>query len=184
MIATPENFASANKAAVQSFVTLANTSFASTERVAALNLNVGRSFLEDGVANAKALLGVKDPQHFVALQSTLAQPALEKLVSYSRKLYEIATETNEAVSKLVEAQFSDLNKTVADALDKAAKDAPAGSDGAISAVRFALAATNSAYNNISKAAKQVAEIAEANISAATNATVKAGSSAAKAKRAA
>jgi len=184
MITTPENFASANKAAVETFLTLANTALAGTERVAALNLNVARSFLEDGVANAKALFGVRDPQHFVALQNTLAQPALEKFVSYSRNLYEIATETKEEVSKLVETQVANLNKNVADALDKAAKNAPAGSDGAIAAVRSAIAATNSAYDNISKAANQVAEIAGANISAATNATAKAAGTSAKAKKAA
>lgn len=184
MITTPENFASANKAAVETFVTLANTAFTSTERVAALNLNIARSFLEDGVANAKALFGVKDPQQFVGLQNTLAQPALEKFVSYSRKLYEIATETQEEVSKLVEAKFADLNKNVNDALDNVAKNAPAGSDGAIAAVRSAIAATNSAYENISKATKQVAEIAEANISAATKATVKAAGTTAKARKAA
>lgn len=182
MITTPENIASANKAAVETFITLANTAFASTERFAALNLNVGRSFLEDGIANAKALFGAKDPQQLFALQTTLAQPAAEKLVSYSRSVYEIATQTQEEVSKVIEAQFAEVKENITSVLEKAAKNAPAGSEAAVTAVKSAFAAANSAYDNISKASKQVVEIAEANLASATNATMKSAGAAAKMKK--
>src|SRR5512135_1279547 len=112
MFATPEQLVSANKANVESLLTLANTAFASAERLAALNLNVARSALEDYVANIKALLGVKDPQELMSLQTTLAQPAVEKIVSYSRSVYEISAQTQEEFSKVWEAQFAELNKNV------------------------------------------------------------------------
>ena len=187
MNATTEQFASANKATVETLLTVANTAFASAERLAALNLNTARAMLEDSVANAKALLGVKDVQQLIAMQTTLAQPAVEKAVAYSRSVYEIATQTQEELSKVVEGQFSEINKNVASVLDKAAKNAPAGSDVAVAAVKSAIAAANSAYDSMTKAAKQVAEIAEANVAAATTATVKAvgtGATAPKAKKAA
>ena len=131
MNATTEQFASANKATVETLLTVANTAFASAERLAALNLNTARAMLEDSVANAKALLGVKDVQQLIAMQTTLAQPAVEKAVAYSRSVYEIANQTQEELSKVVEGQFSEMNKNVAAALDKAAKNAPAGSDIAV-----------------------------------------------------
>ena len=185
MNATTEQFATANKANVETLLTIANTAFASAERLAALNLNTARAMLEDSVASAKALLAVKDVQQLVAMQTTLAQPAVEKAVAYSRSVYEIATQTQEELSKVVEGQFSEINKNVSSALDKAAKNAPAGSDVAVAAVKSAIAAANSAYDSMTKAAKQVAEIAEANVAAATTATVKAvGTNAPKAKKAA
>ncbi len=186
MFATPEQLAGANKANVEAMLTLANTAFASAERLAALNLNTARAVLEDSVNNAKALLGAKDLQEAITLQATLAQPSVEKAVAYSRSVYEISAQTQEEFSKLVEAQFAEVNKNVASSLDKAAKSAPAGSDVAVAAVKSAIAAANSAYDTMSKAAKQVAEIAEANVAAATNATVKAVGAAAttKAKKAA
>jgi len=186
MLTTPEQLATANKANVEAMLTLANTAFASAERLAALNLNTARSTLEDAVNNAKALLGAKDLQEVISLQATLAQPAVEKAVAYSRNVYEISAQTQDEFSKLVEAQFAEVNKNVASTLDKAAKSAPAGSDVAVAAVKSAIAAANSAYDTMSKAAKQVAEIAEANVAAATNATVKAVGAAAtsKAKKAA
>ena len=176
---TPEQFANTNKANVETLLTLANAAFASAERLAALNLNTARSILEDGVANTKALLAVKDVQELVNLQASLAQPIVEKAVAYARSVYEITSQSQEEVSKVLEGQVAELNKGVATALDKAAKSAPAGSDVAVAAVKSAIAAANSAYDSMSKAAKQVAEIAEANVAAATNATVKAVSTTAK-----
>jgi phasin family protein len=185
MYATPENFASANKANVETLLTLANTAFASAERIAALNLNTARSLLEDTVANAKTLLSAKDVQELINIQASLAQPGVEKAVAYSRSIYEIATQTQEEFSKIFDSQYVEINKNVTSALDKAVKNAPAGSDVAVAAVKSALAAANSAYETMNKAAKQVAEMAEANVAAATSATVKAvGASAAKAKKAA
>jgi phasin family protein len=184
MYTTPEQLASANKANIESILTLANTAFASAERLAALNLNTARTVLEDIVANSKSLMGAKDAQELLSLQASLAQPAVEKAVAYSHSVYEIATQTQEELSKVFEAQFAEINRNVTTALDKAVKNAPAGSDVAVAAVKSAIAAANSAYDSMTKAAKQVAEIAEANVTAATNATVKAVSTAPKAKKAA
>ena len=173
MFATPEQFAAANKASVEAMLSLANTALASAERIAALNLTTARSLLEDGVANTKAILGAKDPQEAMAVQASLAQPNVEKAVAYTRSVYEISAQSKEEVSKLLEGQFGDFQKQVAGLLDKAAKSAPAGSDVAVNAVKSAIAAATSAFDSMNKAAKQVAEIAEANVAAATNATVKA-----------
>ena len=113
MNAATEQLANANKANVETLLSIANTAFASAERLAALNLNTARAMLEDSVANAKALLAVKDVQQFVSMQSTLAQPAIEKAVAYSRSAYEIATQTQEELTKVVESQFSEINRNVA-----------------------------------------------------------------------
>lgn len=183
MFATPEQFAAANKASVEAMLSLANTALASAERIAALNLNTARSLLEDSVANTKAILGAKDPKEALAVQASLAQPNVEKAVAYTRSVYEISAQSKEEVSKLLEAQFGDFQKQIAGLLDKAAKSAPAGSDVAVNAVKSAIAAATSAFDSMNKAAKQVAEIAEANVAAATNATVKAvGTTAAAGKK--
>lgn len=179
MTAIPEQFAAANKANIENLLTVANSAFANVERLAALNLNTARTLLEESLANTKALLGAKDAQELISLQSALVQPLVEKAVAYNRSVYEIASQGQEEVSKLFEAQIAELNKNLTAALDKAAKSAPAGSDVAVAAVKSAIAAANSAYDSVNKAAKQVAEIAEANVTAATNATVKAVGTAAK-----
>jgi phasin family protein len=181
MFTNLEQFAAANKASVDAMLSLANTALASAERIAALNLNTARSMLEDGVANTKAILGAKDPQEAMAVQASLAQPNVEKAVAYTRSVYEITAQSKEEVSKLLEGQFGDFQKQVSGLIDQAAKSAPAGSDVAVAAVKSAIAAATSAFDNMNKAAKQVADIAEANVTAATNATVKAVGTTAKKK---
>ena len=178
MYTTPEQFAAANKNSVEALLTMANTAFASAERLAALNLNTARSLLEETVANAKSLLSAKDAQELMSIQASLAQPSVEKAIAYSRNVYQIASQTQEEIGKILEAQFAEVNKTVTSALDKAVKNAPAGSDVAVAAVKSAIAVANDTYEGLNQAAKRVAEAAEANVVAATAATVKAAKAAA------
>ena len=168
-----EQFAAANKAAVDSLLSVANTALASAERIANLNLETARAAFEDSAANTKALLGAKDVQEALAIQASLAQPNIDKAVAYGRSVAEISTQTQEELAKLVEAQFGDFQKSVAGMLEKAAKSAPAGSDVAVAAVQSAIAAATSAFDNMRKSAQQVTALAQNNIAAATSATAKA-----------
>lgn len=173
MSINPEQFAAANKAAVDSLLSVANTALASAERIASLNIETARTVLEDSVSSAKALMSAKDPQEAISIQASLTQPNIEKAVAYSKSIYEISTETQEQLVKMVEAQFGDFQKNVSSMLEKAAKSAPAGSDVAVAAVQSAIAAANSAFDNMRKTAKQVTDLAQTNMAAATSATAKA-----------
>jgi phasin family protein len=171
MYVTPEQIQAANKANVEAVLSLAATQFAAFEKFASLNANAVKTAFEDSLANTRALLGAKDVQEFVNLQSTLAQPAIEKAIAYSKSAYEVATEANTEMSKMAEKRIAEWNENFVSMLDKATKNAPAGSDVAVAAVKSMLAAANSAYDNFNKVAKQATEIAEANVAAATE-TVK------------
>lgn len=173
MTMNAEQFVAANKAAVDSLLSVANTALASAERIATLNLDTARSVIEDTAANAKALMGAKDVKEALSIQAALAQPNVDKAMAYSKSVYEISTETQEELTKMVEAQFGDFQKTVADMLEKAAKSAPAGSDVAVAAVQSAIAAATSAFDNMRKSAKQMTDMAQSNLVAATSATTKA-----------
>lgn len=169
MTINTEQFVAANKAAVDSLLSVANTALASAERIAALNLNTARATLEDSVANVKAISGAKTPQDVAAVASSLTQPAIEKATAYARSVYEITTQTQGELTKMVEAQFGDFQKTVAGLVEQAAKAAPAGSETAVAAVQSAIAAATSAFGNMQATAKQFADQAQANIVSATQA---------------
>jgi len=169
----PEQFAATKEANVAAALALANSAFANAERLTSLNLNTARSAFDDSVAAVQALLAVKDPKELIALQTTLAQPLVEKSVAYARSVYEIASQAQEEVAKLVDGQVAEFNKGIATALEKAAKSAPAGSEVALAAVQTAIEAANSAYDSVAKAVKQVTEVAEANAQALTAASAKA-----------
>ena len=166
MYVTPDQMSASGKAGVEALLGLANSQLAAYERLSALSLDATRSAFEDGVNYARAVLGAKDVQEVVNLSAAAAQPTLEKALNYSRKIYEVSTQTQGEFTKLLEAQAAEMNRNMASLLDKFAKNAPAGSDVAVAAVKSALAAANTAYDSFSKVAKQASEIAEANMSAA------------------
>ena len=116
-----EQFAAANKATVDSLLSVANTALASAERIAALNLNTARAALEDTASGVKTVLEAKDPQAALAAQSALVQPAVEKAVAYSESLYEISNEAQQELTKMFEAQFGEFQKSVAGMVEMAAK---------------------------------------------------------------
>lgn len=169
MTVNTEKFVAANKAAVDSLLSVANTALASAERIAALNLNTARAALEDSAASVKAMAGVKGVQDIAGIATSLTQPAIDKATAYARSVSEITSQTQGELTKMVEAQFGDFQKTIAGLVEQATKAAPAGSETAVAAVQSAIAAATSAFGNMNAAAKQFAEQAQANVASATKA---------------
>ena len=172
MFAQFKSLAAENPFNFEASLTLANTVFASVERLAALNLNTARSLLDQSVANITALQGSKDVQSFVSLQSAQTQPAIEIAIAYSRGVADIAGDTKEAIAKIVEVQLADTNAKVSGMMDKALKNAPAGSETAVATIRQAIGAASSAYDSMNQVAKQVTKTAQANVTAAGDAALK------------
>jgi phasin family protein len=182
---TPEQLVAANKANIETLFGLTNKAFEGVEKLVELNLQVAKTALGEAAENTQALLAVKDAQELLALQASLLQPSAEKAAAYSRHLYDIAASTSAEVTKTAETQFADIQSKFMSAVDSAVKNAPAGTENAVTLVKSAITAANNAYESVHKAAKQAADIAEANFNAVTNTAVKASQAAVKpAKRAA
>lgn len=162
-----EKLSSASQASVETLVNMANTAFGGMERLAALNLNAARTMMEDGAARTRALLEVKDVQGLVSLQTMMAQPSLQKTTVYSHSVCQIAADTQEALSDVVEGQVSELSQSATQALDEAAKTSLPGSALGVDAMRSVLVAANSAYDRMAKASKQITEMAEATLAVAS-----------------
>lgn len=173
-----DQISTAGKAGVEMWLGIANAQFAAFERLSALNVNATKAAFEAGTRQARSLLGAKDAQEFVNLNAAAAQPTLENAIAYSRSIYELATQAQGEMNKIIESQASEFSRNMTGFLDKVSKNAPAGSDVAVAAVKSALAAANSAYDSITKVAKQASEIADANFAAATNAAKEARTKAA------
>jgi phasin family protein len=180
---TAEQVLAAQKANVQTLFGLSAKAFEGVEKLVELNLQVARTALEEVGENATAALSVKDAQELLSLQASLLQPTAERAAAYTRHVYDIAAATNAEVVKAAEAQVADAQKKFMGLVDSASKNAPAGSENAVALVRSAVAAANNAFESVQKAAKQAADVAEANFQAITATTAKAAA-APKAKRAA
>lgn len=172
MFPTPAQFAELQKTQMDALFALSHTMFDATEKLVDLNLAAAKATMEESAEKAAQLMSVKDVQELVSVTGGLAQPSVEKFVSYSRTVYGIASGAGAEVSRIVETQIADGNKKVADLVEFAAKNAPAGSEPAMSMFKSAVAAANTAYDTFSKASKQAADLVESNMAAATSATMK------------
>ncbi len=174
---TVEQLLAAQKSQIETLFDLTGKAFEGVEKLVELNLQVAKASLGEVAEGAKASFSVKDAQELLALQASLVQPAAEKAAAYSRHLYDIAAATNAEVTKVAEAQIADAQAKFVTAFDGAVKNAPAGTEGAAALVKSAIAAASNAYETVQKAAKQAADVADANFQAMTTSAVKATSQA-------
>ncbi|MGA0025240.1 MAG: phasin family protein, partial [Burkholderiales bacterium] len=157
MYQTPEQLIALNKANMEVAMRFAGVAMEGAERMIDLQLKAAKTAFADSFEGAKALASVKDFQQLAALKDSLAQPSLEKATAYAKSIYDVANGTQVEFSKLIEAQVSEFNKEVVAGLDKLVKNAPAGSEVGVAALKSGIAAVNSAYDNLSKVAKQFAQ---------------------------
>ena len=181
---TAEQVIAAQKANIQTLFGLTGKAFEGVEKLVELNLQVAKAALSEAGEAATAALSVKDAQELLALQASYLQPSAEKAAAYARHVYDITAATNAEVTRVAEAQIAEAQQKFLGLVDSASKNAPAGTENAVALVRSAVAAANNAFESVQKAAKQAADVAEANFQAVTTTAVKATQAATKTKRAA
>lgn len=162
-----EPFAGMSKTGYDNGIKLASLSLDKAERLTKLNLQAAKVALEQGVYSANAVAGIKDVQEFVAVRTKLTEAGVQNALGYSRGVYQIASEAQADFSALAEEAWASYTKGVAAWVEKAAKHAPAGSDVAVTALKSTVAATTAAFDQFSKATKQVVSFADASVRAAT-----------------
>ena len=173
MINAPEQIVQLNKAAFETFQTVALKSVESFQKLTELNISAAKASLSESKDQVKAMLSAKDPKAFTDVAVGAAQPTADKVTAYAKNVYAIATDAGNEITKLFEKQFAEGNKQLNTAIDAMAKNAPAGSEGVVTFVKSAVSAANKAYDQVTKATKQAVEMAEANVAAAVKAAPKA-----------
>lgn len=162
---TAEQIMASQKANVETLFGLTNKAFEGIEKLLELNVAASKAALADVSNHSQAVLSVKDAQELLALQASLFQPLAEKAAAYSRHLYDIAQGTGAEMGKAFEAQASEAQQKFSSLLDDAVKNAPAGSEAAVTVMKSAVAAATNAVESMQKAVKQASEVAEANFNA-------------------
>src|SRR5579862_4266955 len=166
MYSPTEQFAEISKANYENAVKIASMSLEKAERLAKLNLQAAKVALEQGAYTASAVAGIKDVQELVAVRAQLTETGVQNALGYSRGMYQIASEAQADFSAFAEQAWASYTKGIAAWIDKAAKNAPAGSDVAMTALKSTVAATTAAFDQFSKASKQVVSFADASVRAA------------------
>ena len=170
MFAIPEQFSNATKANFESqfavFSSLTSKAFEGMEKMIELHMSAAKASLEESSAIAQQLLSAKDPQEFFSLSTAQAQPTAEKAISFSRQIAAIAAGTQAEFTKAAEQQIAETNRKVISLVDEVSKNAPAGSENVVAAIKASLGNANAGYEQLSKTAKQAAQTVETNVNAA------------------
>ena len=125
----------------------------------------------DGTNNAvTTMLEVKDPKEFIEFAQNSIGPVSAKVTDYFKTLYKINSDFLKSGSEYVESESEEINKIITDQVEEMSKNAPAGTEGVVAMTKSSLAASSSTYESMTKAAKQVFDIVDNNIEAATKAS--------------
>ncbi|HJV26462.1 MAG TPA: phasin family protein [Aromatoleum sp.] len=139
----------AGKTYTNALMALSQVAFSSVERLAALNLNVARSALENSLAASNNLMQIKDVGELGNLQSAIGGPAAEQCAAYFRSVQEIAGDSQQQMSQLLSSYFATLGLDVT-----------------------AQAGSNAGFDLFSKFVEQTKSMFDANAKAVGDATTK------------
>ena len=147
------------------------------------NIKFTKNALDETNSAVATMLEVKDLIEFA--QNSIG-PVSAKVTDYFKTLYKINSDFLKSGSEYVESESEEINKIITDQVEEMSKNAPAGTEGVVAMTKSSLAASSSTYESMTKAAKQVFDIVDNNIEAATKASksVVSGSNKTKGKQAA
>lgn len=158
---TPDQFISLQSANVAVAFSLAQQTFQYFEELAKLNLQAARATLAESEQAWQMAMSGKTPVELFVYQASNAKPVAEKVLSYSSHMFEIANDTQAEFLKIVEDRFAQSNTKMQTAFDDFARNAPAGSELAVTAFKSAVSSAGAAYDAMRKATAQAIAMAQA-----------------------
>lgn len=162
---TAEQFTATNKANLQALEGLTTQAFAGIEKLVELNMTASKALLSESFRHIQSVLGAKDGQELLALQSGLLKPLAEKSAAYVQHVQTIVTGSGAEFTKAVEAKAAEAQKAFNGVVENLAKNAPAGSESAVAAFKSALTAGQNAVESAQTSAKKAVEVAQSNFTA-------------------
>lgn len=171
MTYSAEQFSATNKANLQALEGFTTQAFAGVEKLVELNMAAAKAAMGESFSHVQAVLGAKDAQELLALQSGLVKPLAEKSAAYAQHVQTIVTGSGAEFTKAVEAKTAEAQKAFGGVLENLTKNAPAGSESAVAAFKNALTAGQNAVESAHASTKKALEAAQSNFAtAATQAT--------------
>lgn len=163
-----ERLAEAATVSVENAREFMQTSLESIEKVAKLQLDSSKKMLDETSQALKEISSAANPKDFFARLSQLATHSVESNITNCRDLYEIMSEVQTNVSKLIEANIQNTQQNIATAVEGLSKFNPSNAN-ASDSVKSWINSANQAMSTMQQMASQVSEFTNKNIKAATTA---------------
>lgn len=180
MFATSEQVVALNAAALDAAVKLARVSIETTERVFNAGVEASRQAAGESGRFGSVTGEFTSIKDFIAVQGQSLESNLGRIFGLSRTWLELAQQAQKDYAAVVEANAGSLSKAMSTSLDQSFKVTLPGADAAISLIKSTAEASNAAFDNLAKVAKQAVKVAEAEAQVVTE-SVAARAKSAKAK---
>jgi phasin family protein len=162
-----EQFGWPNTGNVSTAFYLAREAFAGFERLMHLNQQLVKTALAQTEQTAKVALSVQTPVELWVHQANAARPVAETVLAHNRQALDIAARTQAEFLKILDARFQQQQFKVREWVDGVARNAPAGSEAAVTVLKSAVSMGGVGYATIHSAATRAAAIASGNRTPAT-----------------
>lgn len=140
-----------NRKNMEAAMRLAQLSIENSQRVMSLQNELARELFNEGVANAKAQAGAKDPQDVLRLRAQYAQDTAQKMMVTAQKVAEIGNEARVEFSRMLTEQLASGRQEMTDAFQGFFKTMPGQSANMLEMMQQAMATANSAFEQIAQA---------------------------------
>ena len=168
-----EKFVALNKKQAETAIRAFQIGFNALEMLLKLNQEASKSLFQEGMANIHVLPRAGDMAGLSAWTGQFRAGA-EKLSGYSRNVYEIGGQATSELGDLLEQTLLSSNQEVLEWVDEVLKSSSIPqSEATAAAAKTAMANAKTVIEGISKAVRQTAGYADANVRAAAAATAEA-----------
>jgi len=138
----------------------ANLAFSQVERFTALSVEQAKISAELAYEQAQSLMEVKDPSAAIELFKTQLETSIKSLAGFAATALELSEEVQAETSAFTEGHFEQAHATANKAITELLKNAPQGSEVAVTAAKAAIDAANKAIVEAHAAAKKTTEMAK------------------------
>ncbi|OUL75671.1 TIGR01841 family phasin [Paraburkholderia hospita] len=167
---TQEQIDASRKANLDLFFGLSNKAVEGVGKLAALNMQVIQATLADTFDLAQKSLSVKEPQDWLALQNSHAASMADRVQTYGRDAFDIVSATQAEFARIGTTQCEAYGRQMQTVVEDVAKNAPAGSESAMTALNSAIAAANTLYETLQSTGQQAVEATPSNLDMAAAAS--------------
>jgi phasin protein len=173
-----DHLAGIGQAQLDTVLRIAEFNVDTLAKLATIQVGWGKEVYGDVVGTLRSTAATRDGAGFAAASSAAWQPVWERNAHHAKNVWNVLSSAQGELLGIVDQQVAEFNRQVVIALDAAAKSAPAGSEGALNAVKSAIHATNSVYEAAVQVTRQASNAANAGLSSLTYQAYPAGAKAA------
>jgi phasin family protein len=167
---SPEEIARLQQENLSAAIRFAQLTVEASQKLLGVQLDAARQAIEAGTRNMDALARAKTPEDAIALRTELAGQAVEQALDYSESVYSVAAELQDQFGKLVGQRMDACSSDLQGTMEKLLDAAPPGAAAAADAVRHAMVAGQTAFDEMTRTTRQMSEIARSGVKAASEAT--------------